>query len=327
MTLRCWGITAGSAGMKAQVASLAAALGVVPEMKTVTIKKPWVGLPNMFYEGWLQSFVIPHLVEKGSDTLTPPWPDLVISCGRRGAIVTLGLRHLLHKQKAKTRFIHIQDPYVHPECFDLIVAMEHDEITASNVIKTRFALHAINSTLLDVAATRFAPQFAAYPKPYVAVLLGGSTNKYTMDEAATRQAIAALTHVLERSKGSLLITPSRRTGEKNMALLREAFTGNPRVYFYDFVGDNPYMGMLALADTIIVTNDSVNMMSEAHATGKPLYILPLPGHVGTKPVRFAERLIEEGVARPLSTPLATWSYVVDKEVERIAADIKQRLHL
>ncbi len=87
------------------------------------------------------------------------------------------------------------------------------------------------------------------------------------------------------------------------------------------------MGMLALAETIIVTNDSVNMMSEAHATGKPLYILPLPGHANTKPARFAETLIRSGIARPLGSKLENWNYPVEDEMARLAAEVKAALGL
>ena len=126
-------------------------------------------------------------------------------------------------------------------------------------------------------------------------------------------------------QNSLLITPSKRTGDDNIAMLRAAFANNIRAYVYDFVEENPYMGLLALADTIIVSDDSVNMMSEAHATGKPLYILPLPGHDETKPARFAQKLIEEKSARKLSKILESWHYEQSVEMQHLAQNIKDLL--
>ena len=46
--------------------------------------------------------------------------------------------------------------------------------------------------------------------------------------------------------------------------------------------DNPYLGFLALADRIIVTSDSMSMLVEATATGKPVFVFdladpPVPG--------------------------------------------------
>ena len=91
-------------------------------------------------------------------------------------------------------------------------------------------------------------------------------------------------------EGSLLVTTSRRTGTRNIEALKRRFAGNAHVYLYTGEGENPYVGMLACADRIYVTNDSVNMMSEALASGKPVEILKLQGHENTKPARFAERI-------------------------------------
>jgi mitochondrial fission protein ELM1 len=252
-------------------------------------------------------------------------PDLVISCGKRGAMAALGLR--AHYPDAKTRFIHIQDPRIDPRYFDLVVAMAHDKVNAPNVLKTRFALHTVTPQALQGAALHFAPRFAGYGRPLAAVLLGGSTHKYRMTEAAMRAIIASLQRLLDHSPCSLLITPSRRTGGGYIEMLNQAFAGNPRVYVYDFCGENPYMGMLALADAIIVTDDSVNMMSEACATGKPLYILPLAGHVDTKPERFAAQLLHDRIARRLDGALETWPYEVIDEMSGLAQEIKERFSL
>lgn len=314
----CWGLTDGSAGMVAQVKALASALSLTPDMKAINLRKPWVYLPPACYTGPLRRFILPHFL---TSYLTPPWPEIVISCGRRAAIVALGLR----AQLPATRFIHIQDPRIDSRHFDAIVAMQHDSITGPNVIKTRYALHTITPEALAAARAHFAPRFAAYPAPYTSVLIGGSTNKYTLTEAAMAQLIDSLQQLLGHTPGSLLITPSRRTGEKNLASLRQAFAGNQRVYIYDFIEENPYMGLLALADHLIVTDDSVNMMSEAAATGKPLHLLPLPGHADTKPARFAQGLIRDGIARPLAGRLESWDYRIENEMTQLATHIHEIL--
>lgn len=323
----CWGITSGSAGMAAQVHALATALGLNPEMKTIVIRKPFVWLPNRFYTGFLEPLVVPYAIARGSDKLTAPWPEIVISCGRRGAIAALGLRHRIRAEGGSTKFIHIQDPHTDPKYFDLIVAMAHDKITGANVIKTRFALHTVTPAALASASARFYAQFSDYPRPYISVLLGGSTNKYTLVPADMHNIAELLQRALDTTSASLLITPSRRTGEDNIALLQKKFAGNKRVYIYNFSDENPYMGLLALGDTIFVTNDSVNMMSEAYATGKPLYILPLPGHRDTKPARFADALIRDAIAREFEGAVEHWDHRVENEMGGLAAEIRKRLPL
>ena len=316
----CWGLTSGQAGMTAQVRALAQALQLSPQMKIIDIRKPFSYLPNEIYPPF-RKLIIPHLLAPGSDSLLPPYPDIVISCGRRAALVAMGLK----SQAPKTKVIHIQDPHISPRYFDAVIAMQHDKITGPNVIKTRFALHAITPEILREAQQKIAPIFVSYHAPKVAVLLGGSTNKYTLSGDAITGVIDSLRKLLANTQASLLITPSRRTGENNIRLLRATFTGNPRVYIYDFTAENPYLGLLACADTIIVTNDSVNMMSEAHATGKPVYILPLPGHSNTKPARFAESLIADGIARTLSNSLETWTYPLSGEMDLLAKKVASHL--
>ncbi|MDE3061276.1 MAG: mitochondrial fission ELM1 family protein, partial [Pseudomonadota bacterium] len=239
--MRCWGITDGSAGMVAQVKALAGALGLDAEMKKAELKSPWVGLPNGMVAGPMARF-IPKLLS--GDALAPPWPELVISCGRRAAVVAMGLKRIA----PQTKFIHIQDPQVSPKHFDLVIAMQHDRLVGKNVISTRFALHSITPAKLEAEKARFAPLFAGYEPPLVAVLVGGSTNKYTLQPEAMAQLVMKLQRLQTAAPCSLLITPSRRTGEENIVMLRNVFAGNPRVYLYDGQGENPYFGMLAVAD-------------------------------------------------------------------------------
>lgn len=318
-----WGITDGTAGATMQVKALAKALGVEPVMKKVLIRKPYIWLPNACYSGALQKRLPRFIDAYKSDALTPPWPETVISCGRRGALAALSLK----AQGAPARLIHIHDPQMKAENFDVVVAMEHDRIEGENVIKTKSALHAITPETLAAAATQFTKRFAPYPKPYAAVLLGGSTNKYTLKEEGMREIIRALQQLSNTIAGSLLITVSRRTGSENLKLLLDAFprSRDSRIYIYDGIGENPYLGMLALAEHIVVTNDSVNMMSEAAATGKPVYILKFPGHENTKPARFAEKLIESGIARLLGGTLEKWSYAAGDDTVRVAENIKRLL--
>jgi len=321
----CWGITDGSAGMVAQVRSLAFTLGLAPEMKTIRLHKGFSWQPNAMFAAGFKHLILDYALDKNaSDSLESPWPELVISCGRKAALIAMGMRYTA---PANTRFIHIQDPQAPAHYYDLIIAMAHDKITGPNVIKTHFALHSITPEVLAEARTRFAARFAAYVPPRVAVLIGGSTNKYSFTKLAMRRALDAL-EVFQHSTGaSLLITPSRRTGEDNIALMESRFKGNEKIFIYDGKSENPYLGMLALADAIIVSNDSVNMMSEAHATGKPIYILPFAGHRSTKPARFAKRLISEQIARTLGTVLENWHYPGAHEMAHLAAKVKERLNL
>ncbi len=305
-----WGITDGSAGMKSQVEGVLETLGQPYTLKTCMRKRPFCWLPVAMWRGALSQLTA------SSDRLAPPWPAAVITSGRRSAPLGLAIKIA---SAGRTKAIHLTDPRACRRDFDLIVTMAHDPVEGDNVIKTRFALHRLTRSNLALASTQWQPVFAALPKPWIAVLIGGSTHRYTLNEPTMREVIASLKALLTRESGSLLITPSRRTGEANIRLLHEAFAAEKRAWIYDMQGENPYLGMLGVADYIIATNDSVNMLSEAAYTGKPVYVLPFTGHIDTKPARFADMLIQGRIARALSTArLGPMPYTIEDERVRVA---------
>lgn len=304
--MKVLGLTDGSAGMVAQVRALADALGLQAEMRVISLPDQLRFLPNLAFD------YLPFLYSLLPALRNPKIPklDLIISCGRKAALLASAQRRL----NKNCKYIHIQDPQMAARNFDLVIAMGHDKITGENVIKTRFALHNITKEKLEIAREKFANLFTGYPKPHVAFLLGGSTNKYNFTPARMGEFITELKAKLSASSGSLLITPSRRTGAENIAKLQAEFAGNNRVYIYDGISENPYLGLLACADEIIVSNDSVNMMSEAFASEKAVTILPLAGHANTKPARFAEMI--------KSAPKMTGD-----EMQKLAKEVRARLKI
>ncbi|MBE9552719.1 MAG: mitochondrial fission ELM1 family protein, partial [Proteobacteria bacterium] len=143
---------------------------------------------------------------------------------------------------------------------------------------------------------------------------------------ATAERLAdGLARICEESGCGLLITASRRTGPENEALLRERLKGLP-AEIWDGAGDNPYFAFLGLADSIIVTSDSVNMVSEACYTGKPVHVFRLPGGGGTKFDRFHESLVETGITRPFEGQLENWQYDPLDERTALAAEILGKLN-
>ncbi len=79
----------------------------------------------------------------------------------------------------------------------------------------------------------------------------------------------------------------------------------PSGFFWDGEGDNPYLSMLANADAIIVTGDSVNMVGEAIATAAPVYVVPPPGRRG-KIDAYLSALADAGAIRIWSGALEDW---------------------
>ena len=137
---------------------------------------------------------------------------------------------------------------------------------------------------------------------------------------AKQLAAAAKAH-----SASLLITPSRRTGEDNLRIFERELAGVPH-FLWDGQGDNPYFGMLGLADFIVVTADSVNMVSEAASTGKPVYVFDLPGG-SEKFARFHRGLQDDGVTRPFTGVLEPYRYRPLDDMGAVAAKVKALLRV
>jgi hypothetical protein len=159
------------------------------------------------------------------------------------------------------------------------------------------------------------------PRPLVAVLLGGANKQYRLSEARAR----TLAEGLARLPGGLAITPSRRTGEGAMRIIRAALGAKPAA-IWDGSGENPYFGFLAHADAIVVTGDSVSMVSEACATGKPVYVFDLEGG-SRKFERFHRTLRDRGITRPFDGKLAAWRYPPLDDTARVADEVRRRFAL
>ena len=313
--LSSWVLTDGKAGMENQCLGLAEALELAPIVKRVRLRKPWRYVtPYVRFGGPLQ-------FARDSDPLAPPWPDLLFATGRHSVAASLLVKK---KSGGRTRTVQLQNPAIDPRHFDLVIVPEHDRLSGENVISTRGALHRVTPKLLRDGAEHLAPRLVHLPRPYIGVLIGGSNAAYRLGPLELSALAGRLAACARAMGASLILTPSRRTGEDNLRVLRTMLAGVPH-YLWDMHGDNPYFGILGLADFIVVTCDSVNMVSEAASTGKPVYVADLPGG-SVKVERFRNSLADAGI-RPFAGTLAPYSYRSLDDMQTIAERVKTRLRL
>ncbi len=311
----CWVLTDGKTGMDAQALGLAEAVGLPFVAKTLDLAAPWSWVPPVLWPPGV-------LGQTGAGAVfAPPWPDLVISCGSNAVGPALEIKR---RAGGRTVAVHIQHPHVPLGRFDLIAAPMHDRITGSNVIGTRGSLNRVTPELLAKAADAVRGLIASLPRPLVAVLVGGSNNAYELTPPVMRGIAEQIATMARDTGASLLVTPSRRTGRENEVALKEVLRDVPGS-IWDGTGQNPYFGFLALADSIVVTGDSVNMVSEACMTGKPVQVVDLPGRGSSKFRRFHENLRDEGLTRPFRGRLECWSYPPLDDTARVAEAVRARL--
>jgi uncharacterized protein len=117
-----------------------------------------------------------------------------------------------------------------------------------------------------------------------------------------------------------VLTPSRRTGPAGIALLRQRLAGLSAVV-WDMTGDNPYYAYLATADAFLVTPDSISMVSEAAATGKPVHVIDLPGG-DAKFARFHGSMREAGITRRFAGRIESWRYDPPEDTARAGAALR-----
>ncbi len=292
----CWVVTDGKRGMETQCLGLAEALGLRPVVKRVALRLPWRQFSPYLRIGHRHAFT------SDSAELLPPWPDLLIASGRQSIAASLYVREQSRKAGRRTLTVQIQDPAISPANFDLVIAPRHDMVVGKNVVQTIGALHGVTLAKLRHEAEKLAPRIGELPRPYIGVLIGGSSGVYRFGEAEMAGLCTALVRNVRQTGGSLLVTASRRTGERNMALLKSALAEAP-AFIWDGAGDNPYFGLLGLADYLVATCDSVNMVSEAAATAKPVHVFELPGG-SDKFVRFHNAMREGGFTHAYPGSLA-----------------------
>ncbi len=311
----CWVVSDGRPGMQNQCLGLAEAVGLPFAVKQIHPRLPWKYLPPLAWPAPLRS------LGADSDPMIPPWPRLLIATGRMSVAISIAIRQL---SAGRTFTVQIQNPAVSPRHFDLVVPPRHDRLSGPNVIPSRGALHRVTPERLALAAEEFAPAVAHLPRPLIAVLVGGNNSAYRLTEAGTRSLANNLVALAKSSGGGLAVTPSRRTGAANERILREMLADAPAVV-WPGTGPNPYFGYLGLADAVVVTCDSVSMVSEAASTGKPVYVFDLKG--GSRKFRnFHDGLRTDGITRPFVGELDTWTYAPLDDTTQIAAQVRQLLN-
>ena len=300
--------------MENQGLGLAEALGLQPEVKRVKIRAPWCWLPAS-----LQPWPLASLSGAG-DRLAPPWPDILIACGKKVSAPAAAIRRAA---QGRCFTVYIQNPQRALSDFDAVIAPLHDGLSGPNLIETLGGLNRLSEERLESARQAAPERLQNLERPRVAVMIGGPSKAHGLSPELLKPMIGVIMMATAVKGGSLMVTTSRRTGVENKQALEEALGGQAGDLYLG-EGENPYFDYLALADILVVTSDSVNMLCEAAATGKPVYMLVLPG--GTpKFQRFYDAMLESGRVRVFEGALESFHYVPLRETQRAAKILREML--
>ena len=275
-----WILQSPHSGDNTQLRALGAALGWPLEVKQLAYR---------WHEGALRLLSLPTRAgvdPARSSPLSPPWPDLVICSGRGAEAVCFWLR----QQNPKLRIVFIGSPWSSLNAFDLVITTPQYRLArAPNVLQLALPLHDVTPARIAEQAQRWLPRLQHLPRPFTAVLVGGSSGPYVFTPQAAARLGHAVTAVARANGGSLLLTTSARTGEAAAAALSGAI-GVPHLLhrWQGGSGENPFHAFLGLSDRIVVTADSISMLAEALAAAKPVSLFDIEDG------RFAMRAEAEG---------------------------------
>lgn len=256
--------------------------------------------------------------------MRPPWPDLVLASGRRAVAHA---RYIRAASKGHSFTAFLQNPHISAKHFDFVWAPRHDGVRDERIMQTLLSPHGLTPQSLNTQATQWRNKLIPVAvqkaqRTLVTVSIGGPSKAYEFDLARLTQLAKHLQN-LATEGCFLLITLSRRSPDTYERVLRQHIAPTDG-YIWDNQGDNPYHAMLGLADHLIVTADSTNMVGEACLAGKPVHVFDLPG--GTpKFARFHESLRAKDYVRPFTGRLQNWPVEPRNATPEIAAEIARRL--
>jgi len=284
-------LTQGMHGMISQVEGLAKALNLNYKHQQIKLKKIW-------------EFVPPFLTPVSLGVLETKFifdSKVIISCGRKSVIPSMALKK---KYREKVFTIHIQDPKVSVENFDLIICPEHDNLKGSNVINTIGAIHYLSEN--EINKEKNYLKIEKENKKIITFILGGPNKYYSFSNKEIDFLFNKIKNIFTRDKFKLVIIPSYRTPNE---IIKKAF-----------------LSALAISDYIVVTCDSTSMISEAAITGKPIYVAQMnPKKNNFRFQRFFSQFKQLNVIKDLTDKIDLWSYKKLDEVNRISPIINEKI--
>ena len=213
-----------------------------------------------------------------------PWPDMVIATGTLPALVSGWIK----QQNPKTITVQMMTPPSKHYLYDIIATPLHDSIRKrNNIIHTIGSPNRITPQVLQEAKKKWKHEFLKMDNP-LAILIGGSNKYFTFNEEyAEKFAKDTIKFAEKHGFKSLLVTSSRRTGEEQIKIIEDIFAKSKlTIYFWNGEGENPYSGYLSWAKAVLVTADSIGMISESCTVGLPICVYGIEHMKSKKFSRF-----------------------------------------
>ena len=302
-------LTEGMHGMISQAEGLAKALGLNFFHEKIELSSFWKFIPPRFTP--IKKFVFKNEIEEDF--------DVIISCGRKSVIPSIFIKK---NSKKKVFNIHIQDPKVSLDNFDVVVVPQHDSLIGNNVISTKGAIHYLNTQEINENKNYLFNKIKS-EKEIIALILGGPNNYYKYTKRNIENIFLKINENFIKNNFQLIVIPSIRT-PKDIIKFANEYYGKDHLVINE-VDKRAYLSALGLSKFIVVTCDSSSMISEAAITGKPIYVAGIPASKDDHRFRkFISLFKELNIIRVLDSKIENWEYENLDETNRVAKEIKNK---
>ena len=295
--------------MISQAEGLAKALDLNFFHEKIELSSFWKFIPPRFTP--IKKFVFKNEIEEDF--------DVIISCGRKSVIPSIFIKK---NSKKKVFNIHIQDPKVSLDNFDVVVVPQHDSLIGNNVISTKGAIHYLNNQEINENKNYLSNKIKS-EKEIIALILGGPNNYYKYTKRNIENIFFKINENFIKNNFQLIVIPSIRT-PKDIIKFANEYYGKDHLVINE-VDKRAYLSALGLSKFIVVTCDSSSMISETAITGKPIYVAGIPASKDDYRFRkFISLFKELNIIRVLDSKIENWEYENLDETNRVAKEIKNK---
>lgn len=319
-----WLLSDGKAGHLNQLRALAGVINTCKTSNTARIHEISWQPPN-FLASLTKQTGVPFL--RFSTKLLPhDMPQIVLSIGKVGIVAQALIKKHFAPQKPPF-CVHLMTTGRLNTAVDLEILMRHD-LHPNKTPDSRQILCTVPPSpmaLPDKSPPITLPNLGSGKR--FALLLGGNNRAFSLEPKAAENLGRRIAKMLKEQNAKIFITPSRRTPEASLTTLQSLLEPDS-YYCWDMTGENPYRSMIANADCVIVSEDSISMQSDVVHAGKPLYVAALESTIlwrilqkSNKYRLFTKTLIEQGFAKEFDSICAPFPPPPCTETHSLAMSI------
>jgi mitochondrial fission protein ELM1 len=200
-------------------------------------------------------------------------PDVVVSCGSGLAAVNF----VVSRENLARSVVVMRPSIFSVKRFDLVVMPRHDNPPErKNVAVTEGALNIIAEDYLAHCKSGLEPLVKLNKDLVIGLLIGGDTKSFRLRDGLMNEVVSQVKTALDKLDGQILVTTSRRTNARVESLLKEGFKDYSRCKFLVIANEKNLPGalggILALSRIIIVSPESISMISEAASSGSYIIV-------------------------------------------------------